>query len=180
MNTKDIVYIALFAALMAGLGGIPALTLPNIGVPITAQSMGVMLAGGILGAKRGALSMTLFLGLVAVGLPLLSGGRGGVGVFAGASAGFLFSWIIGAYIVGIIVEQCWAKLNFVTAIAACVVGGIFVVYLIGIPWISVAAQTPFIKTFIGSMAFVPGDLIKAVVAAAIILQVKKSFPLINQ
>lgn len=180
MNTKDVVYIALFAALMAGLGAIPPLILPNIGVPITAQSMGVMLAGGILGAKRGALSMVLFLGLLAFGLPLLSGGRGGVGVFAGVSAGFLFSWIIGAYIVGVMIEHSWAKLNFISAIAASAVGGIFIVYLIGVPWISVAAQIPLLKAFTASMAFIPGDLIKAVIAATIILQVKKSFPLINQ
>lgn len=180
MSTKDIVYIALFAALMAGLGAVPALTLPNIGVPITAQSMGVMLAGGILGAKRGALSMILFLALVAVGLPLLSGGRGGVGVFAGVSAGFLFSWVIGAFVVGLIVEQNWSKLNFFSAAAATIIGGIFVVYLIGIPWISVAAQMPFIKAFTASMAFVPGDIIKAALAAFIILQVKKSYPLINR
>ncbi|WP_037494000.1 biotin transporter BioY [Sneathiella glossodoripedis] len=180
MNTKDVVYIALFAALLAGLGAVPPLTLPNIGVPITAQTMGVMLAGGILGAKRGALSVVLFLVLVAVGLPLLSGGRGGMGVFAGVSAGFLFSWVIGAYIVGLIVEQNWERLNFVWAMAATIVGGIFIVYLIGIPWLAIAAQMPFLKAFTASMAFVPGDIIKAVVSAFVVIQVKKSYPLINR
>ena len=89
LNTRDIVLIALFAAIMAVLGVFPPITLPLVGVPITAQSLGVMLAGGILGAKRGAMSMALFLILVAVGLPLLAGGRGGFGVFLGPSGGFL-------------------------------------------------------------------------------------------
>ena len=67
MATKDIVLIALFAALVAALGVVPNITLPMAGgVPITAQSMGVMLAGALLGAKRGGLAIVLFLVLVAV------------------------------------------------------------------------------------------------------------------
>ena len=82
MNTKDIVYISLFAAIMAALGVFPPLTIPAIGVPITAQSMGVMLAGGILRSK----TWRPFAGFIhgigcRIGLPLLAGGRGGLGVF---------------------------------------------------------------------------------------------------
>lgn len=83
METRDIVFIALFAAIMAALAVFPPITLPVVGVPITAQSLGAMLAGGVLGATRGGLSMILFLLLVAIGLPLLPGGRGGFGVFLG-------------------------------------------------------------------------------------------------
>ena len=180
MNTKDIVYIALFAALIAALGVFPPLTVPIIAVPITAQTLGVMLAGGILGAKRGALSIVLFLILLAVGLPLLSGGRGGLPVFSGTTAGFLLGWIVGAYVVGFIVEKNWHNLNFFSAMTAGVIGGIVVVYLFGIPWIAIAAQISFLDAFIGSMAFVPGDLIKAVIAATVILIVKKSYPLITR
>ena len=70
MNTKDIVYIALFAALTAALGLFPPLTLPAVGVPITAQSMGVMLAGALAGSKRGGLALLLIVVLVAIGMPL--------------------------------------------------------------------------------------------------------------
>ncbi len=72
---KHLTRIALFAALIAALGLLPKLTLTS-GIPITAQSMGIMLAGTILGARNGALSVLLFLFLVALGLPLLAGGRG--------------------------------------------------------------------------------------------------------
>lgn len=80
MSTKGIVYIALFAALTAARGSFPPILLPVTGVPITAQSISVMLAGSILGARRGGLAIVLFLILVAVGLPLLAGGKGGIGV----------------------------------------------------------------------------------------------------
>mgnify|MGYP000701741529 CR=1 FL=1 len=122
MNTKDIVYIALFTALIAALGVFPPLTVPVIAVPITAQTLGVMLAGGVLGAKRGALAIVLFLILVAVGLPLLSGGRGGLAVFSSVTAGFLLGWIVGAYVVGFIVEKNWHNLNFLSALIAGVIG----------------------------------------------------------
>ncbi|MBL4906337.1 MAG: biotin transporter BioY [Sneathiella sp.] len=180
MNTKDIVFIALFAALMAALGIFPPLTIPAIGVPITAQSMGVMLAGGILGSKRGALSMVLFLVLVGIGFPLLSGGRGGLGVFAGPSGGFLIGWIFAAYSVGFLTEKYWTKLNILIAGLFCILGGVVLLYAIGVPWVAYAASIPLSKAFIGSMGFVPGDLIKAIIAASIIVTVKRSYPLIKR
>ena len=82
MKTKDLAYIALFAAITAVLGLLPAIPVPAVPVPITAQTLGVMLAGAVLGARRGFLALLLFLVLVAVGLPVLAGGRGGLAVFA--------------------------------------------------------------------------------------------------
>ena len=78
MTTRDIVLVALFAAIIVVLGMLPPITLGFIPVPITAQSLGVMLAGCILGAKRGAGACLLVVLLVAIGLPVLSGGRGGL------------------------------------------------------------------------------------------------------
>ena len=180
MSTKDISYIALFTALTAALTLLPKITVPiAAGVQITAQTLGVMLAGGVLGARRGALSMALFLVLVAIGLPLLAGGRGGLGVFAGPSAGFLFGWIVGAFITGWLVERFWRRLNFGFAAMACVVGGIIGVYLPGIPWLSYATDLTLGQAAIGSAAFIPGDLIKAVLAAAIVVTIKRSYPLVN-
>lgn len=179
MQTRDLVLIALFAAIVAVLGVFPPITLPVVSVPITAQSLGVMLAGGILGAKRGALAMVLFLVLVAIGLPLLSGGRGGFGVFFGASSGFLIGWIFAAFVIGMLVEKFWNKLNYVTAFIACVAGGIVLLYAIGIPWIAVAAKIPLSKAFFGSLPFLPGDVIKAVIASGVIVTVAKSYPIIK-
>ncbi len=180
MQIKDLVHISLFAALMAALALFPPITIPAIGVPITAQSMGVMFAGGILGARRGALSIALFLVLVAVGLPLLSGGRGGIGVFAGPTAGFMFGWVVGAWVVGRLIERNWQQLTPIRAFVICAIGGIGVVYLLGIPWLSVVAALPFGKALFGSVVFIPGDLIKAAIAATVIMGVKRAYPLIVQ
>lgn len=178
-STRDIVLIALFAAIMAVLGVFPPITLPVVAVPITAQSLGVMLAGGVLGAKRGALSIVLFLVLVAVGLPLLSGGRGGFAVFVGPSGGFLIGWIIAAFAIGSMIEKFWDKINYFNAFLACVAGGIVLLYAIGIPWVAVAAKITFSQAFFGSMPFVPGDIIKAIIASGVIVTVAKSYPIIK-
>ena len=101
---KNLTHIALFAALIAVLGLIPKIDLIS-GVPITAQSLGIMLCGTVLGAKRGALAVILFLVLVAAGLPLLAGGRGGLGVFASPSVGYLIGFPFAAFVAGLIVER---------------------------------------------------------------------------
>ncbi|MER0239308.1 biotin transporter BioY [Fulvimarina sp. MAC8] len=179
MTTRDIVLIALFAALMAVLGAFPPLTVPVIPVPITAQSLGPMLAGGIIGARRGALSMALFLLLVAVGLPLLSGGRGGLAVFAGPTVGYLFGWIAAAYVIGWLTELNWRTLEFPMALLICLVGGIFVIYAIGVPATAFIADIPLWTSLVGSAPFIPGDIVKAVVAALVIVTLKRAYPLVE-
>ncbi|MEF2074499.1 biotin transporter BioY [Consotaella aegiceratis] len=179
-TTRDIVYIALFAALMAALAIFPPLHIPLLGVPITAQSLGPMLAGAILGAKRGALSMLLFVALVAVGLPLLPGGRGGLGIFAGPTAGFILGWIVAAGVTGALHEWGWRQLSVVSSFAYSVIGGILVLYAIGIPWVAVNAHLSLWQATTGSAAFIPGDLVKAGMAAIVAVAIKRSYPLIHQ
>lgn len=178
VETRDVVYIALFAAIVAALAIFPPITLPLVGVPITAQSLGVMLAGGVLGAMRGGLSLILFLVLVAIGLPLLSGGRGGFGVFLTPSGGFLIGWIFSAAAIGFLTERFWLKLNFGIAFGICVIGGIVLLYAIGIPWVAYAAEISVWAAFTGSLPFIPGDIIKCLIAATVMVIVKKSYPII--
>jgi len=179
MSSRDLVYIALFAAITAALALFPPFTLPVGGVPITAQSLGPMLAGCILGARRGGLALLLFIVLVAIGLPLMPGGRGGLGVIISPSGGFILGWALGAFVVGYLVERGWRRLNLVSAGLACVVGGILVVYLVGIPWMATFAGISLGQAIAVSAAYVPGDLIKVAVAAAVAVTVKKSYPLIE-
>jgi biotin transport system substrate-specific component len=180
VSTRDIVYIALFAAIVAALGVFPPIVLPLIGVPITAQSLGVMLAGSVLGAKRGGLAIVLFLVLLAVGMPILAGGRGGFGVLLGPSGGFLFGWPIAAFVIGWMIERSWSRLDVWRGFGINVLGGIVVMYLCGIPWIAVVAETSLWQAFIGVMGFLPGDVIKAAVAAFVAVTVKRSYPIIDQ
>lgn len=179
MTTRDIVLIALFAAITAALALFPPITMPLAGVPITAQSLGPMLAGSILGARRGCLALVLFLLLVAAGLPLLAGGNGGLAVFFGPTAGFLFSWPVAAFAVGALFETFWRQVGPVLGFVFNVAGGIGVVYLIGVPWVALAAKIPLWTAIAGSAVFVPGDIVKAVVATAVAVTVKRAYPMIR-
>lgn len=179
MSTRDMVYVAVFAAVVAALGLFPPIVLPLLGVPITAQSLGVMLAGSVLGAKRGGLAIAVFLLLVAVGVPILAGGRGGFGVFLGPGGGFLFSWPVAAFFIGLMVERSWRRLNYVNAFAFNVIGGILFMYAVGIPWVGIVAEIGFWRAFTGSIGFIPGDLIKAGIAAFVAVTLKRAYPIIN-
>jgi biotin transport system substrate-specific component len=106
MNARSITHIALYAALIAVLGLLPKFSIPVAGgVPITAQTLGVMLAGVMLGPVRGFLACMLFLFIVALGLPLLAGGRGGLGVFFAPSVGFLIGFPLGAFVAGALMKS---------------------------------------------------------------------------
>ncbi|EJF84214.1 hypothetical protein MCU_00882 [Bartonella elizabethae Re6043vi] len=180
MNTKDLVYIALFAAIYAVLSLFPPVYLPFLlGVPITAQSMGPMLAGSILGAKRGALASFLFLTLVAIGLPLLPGGRGGMSVFSGVTSGYLISFPFAAFFIGLLVELFWKHLNFILIFLINTVGGIGVVYAFGIPWTAYMTQVPLLTVLISSLAFLIGGFLKVLIASFVALTIKKTVPLIH-
>lgn len=180
VSTRDIVYIALFAALMAALGLVPPIQVGFLPVPITAQTLGVMLAGCLIGAKRGGLAILLFVGLVALGLPILAGGHGGLGVFFGPTAGFILSWPIAAFVTGWLAERSWNRINIVWFFAVSVIGGIGVVYLIGVPWVAFVAKIPLTSALTGSMVFIPGDLIKAGVTAIIADTVRRAYPLMRE
>ncbi len=179
MRITDIVYIALFAAIIAVLGLAPMVLLPVVPVPITAQTLGVMLAGSILGARRGALAVLLFLLLVAAGLPLLTGGRGGLSVFVGPSAGFLLGWPLGALVIGWLTQIFWARLSFARAFAINLIGGIGAIYALGIPMLSWLGGMSIWQAATASAVFLPGDVLKAAFAASAAMFVKRGYPLIS-
>ena len=173
MSSRDLALTACFAALTAALGLIPAVPIPVLPVPVTAQTLGVMLAGGILGGRRGALAMAGVILVVAMGFPILAGGRGGLGVFAGPSAGFLLAWPLGAAVIGAIAHDTTSLPRLAVAVG---LGGIGMVYLLGVPWMAVVANLEPTQALILGMSFLPGDAIKAVVAIWIIQHVRRSFP----
>ena len=175
-------YIALFAALMAALGLIPKIDLP-FGVPITLQSLGVMLAGCLLGPRRGFLAIALFLLAVAMGLPLLPGGRGGLTVFVGATSGFLFGWAFGAFACGLLMRLLLPRLQgstgaglVATTFFSSIVGGIVVVYAFGIVGLSLVAHMSLSQAALAMLIFIPGDLIKCGICAAVVQTVKRGMP----
>ena len=176
MDTKSIVYIALFAALTAALGLMPPISFAGLGLPpITAQSLGVMLAGAVAGARRGGLAMLLFILLVAIGLPLLAGGRGGFGVFAGASGGFLLAWPLSAAVIGYLIGKT-PNMGAARTAMSIAFGGIVVMYAIGIPWMAAVAKLPLGKAMTIMLAYVPGDIVKVILATIIARGLRRAYP----
>ncbi len=175
-SARDLALVAMFTGVVAALGLVPAFVPPGFAVPITAQSLGVMLAGAILGARRGGLSLGLFLALVAVGLPLLAGGRGGLGVFAGPSVGFLVGYPVAAYVVGWLSERGGPTYRLPWGIAANVIGGVVVLYVLGISGLAlVLGISPWAAT-VATWIYLPGDLVKVVIAAFVARGVHAAYP----
>jgi biotin transport system substrate-specific component len=173
--TRDLALVATFAGLIAAFGIVPAFTPPGSSVPVTAQSLAVMLAGAILGARRGAASALLFVALVAVGLPLLSGGRGGLGLFVGPSVGFLVGFPVAAYVIGWLAERGGPAYHLPWGVVANLVGGVVVLYAFGIAGMALvlgSVQAAVVALWV----FVPGDLVKVVVGAFVARGVHAAYP----
>ncbi len=179
MTARDLALVAAFAALVAVLGAVGLLYPFGAAVPITAQTLGVMLAGSVLGARRATLAVAVFLTLVAAGLPWLAGGRGGLGVFAGPSAGFLLGWLPGAAAVGALVARRPAvgrRGTLVWLVLANAVGGIGVIYALGVPILAWRGGLSLAAAATGSAVYLPGDLVKVVVSAVVTAAVLRGYP----
>ncbi|MGJ8626133.1 MAG: biotin transporter BioY [Sulfitobacter sp.] len=172
---RSITLIAIFAALIAALGLMPTLMLAT-GVPITAQTLGVMLCGTVLGAKRGGLAALLFVGLVALGLPLLAGGRGGLGVFASPTVGFVVGFPIAAFTTGFVMEQLRNQNVGLAAGVSAAIGGILVLYVFGITGFMFVLGKGLGESLIILGVYVPGDLIKVVLTGFITAGLAKARP----
>lgn len=186
MSGPRIARIAVFAALIAILGLTPAINVPAISVPVTAQSLGVMVAGLMLVPVEAFLSAGLFVGLVAAGLPLLSGGRGGLAVFTGPSAGFVLGFPVAALATALVALALTRigidrsrRLQAAGYFSAAALGGIAVLYLIGIPVGAAVADIPLDTFFRASMTFVPGDLVKAGAATVVAVSAFRAAPFLR-
>lgn len=169
---RELARVAIFAALIVVLGMV-TIPIPG-GVPLTAQTLGVMLAGAVLGPRLAPLSILLVLALAAVGLPVLAGGRGGLGVFVGPTAGYLLGWVAGAVVIGLIVQggrPTWWRIALGT-----VIGGILVVYLCGIPVTALVLGLDLAPTAVAALVFLPGDLLKAATAVVLTLALRRAYP----
>lgn len=177
LTIRQLVLASMFAALLAISGQI---SVPMIPAPLTWQTLVVMLSGLLLGARLGAISITVFIALVAIGAPLLSGGAGGIGALFGPTGGFVFSWPLASMLIGWLVQKVsnqgdvrlWQLLwiNFV--------GGVFLVYLIGVPWLMAFTGLEYNLANLTKTCFIfiPGDLIKVVIGAFLANTVYRAAP----
>ncbi len=175
LTARDVALIAVFAALVAVLS--MPFAIPLGPVPITLQTLGVMLAPSLLGAKRGTLAILTFLALTLAGLPLLPGGRGGLAPFLGPTGGYMIGWVCGALVIGLLAQRMMPRYRFWGGVGANILGGIGLIYLVGIPWSAVWLDDAVLATLLGATVFFPGDLAKAVLAAAIATAVCRAYPI---
>jgi biotin transport system substrate-specific component len=148
--------------------------LPNNPIPITGQTLSVLLVGGALGLRRGALSVFLYL-LLGLVLPVYAGqthglqnivGFGSTGVVLGVRGGYLVGFLFAGALVGWLAELGWDR-HIGGAIGAMIIGEA-TIYLIGVPWLAFAANlSPQTAIEKGFMPFVIGDAIKLAIAAGI-------------
>jgi biotin transport system substrate-specific component len=135
-------------------------------VPITGQTLGVLLVGGALGLRRGFVAVALYVLLGVVGLPFFAEGKGGLSVIWGASGGYLIGFVIAGAVVGRLAELGWDR-RIGGAIGAMLVGSV-IIYGIGLPWLMVVTGSTLEETIAdGLMPFLLWDGVKLVLAAAL-------------
>ena len=126
-KTYDIVYIAVFAVIMAICSWI---SIPTT-VPFTLQTFGVFIAVGILGGKRGTLAVLVYIILGAIGVPVFSGFTGGVGILAGTTGGYIIGFLFSALVMWLM-EKIPGKRSVIQVISMIV--GLIVCYAFGTAW----------------------------------------------
>ncbi len=145
------------------------MALPVGPVPVTLQTLFVLLSGMVLGGKLGALSQALYLFLGLIGLPVFAGGRAGPWVLTGPTGGYLLGFIAGAYVTGRLAEGGSSLGRLVVSGAA----GTAVVYMLGVAQLAYWLQGDFNKAVVvGVVPFLPGDALKVATAALIARKVK--------
>jgi biotin transporter BioY len=156
-------------ALITGLGSLTALSAQVsfwIGpVPITGQTFAVLLAGAILGSRRGALSMLTYLGIGLSGLPFwfALGGPLGIARLIGPTGGYLIGFIPAAFVVGWLAERGWTRRIWTTALAMLI--GCVVYYAFGLTWLAHFVPAEQVLA-VGLYPFIVGDLLKVALAAS--------------
>ncbi|CUR38177.1 biotin transporter BioY [Limosilactobacillus reuteri] len=107
LSIHEMTVVAMMVAMIAILGAVPGIPLGFIPVPIVLQNMGIMIAGELLEPKLGTIAVWLFLFLVVLGLPLLSGGRGGMVTILGPTSGYIFAWLFVPLLIGLSLKLSW-------------------------------------------------------------------------
>ncbi len=171
---RSLTHIALMAAVLSALALMPQVALTS-GVPITATSLGVMLCGTVLGARNGFLAVLLYLLLGLAGLPIFANSGSGVAAFTKPSFGFLIGYPVAAFVIGWLVERTTLPVGWAAG-AASVIGGIGVLYAFGIPALAWSLNKSIAEAAYLCGIFLPGDVIKAVLAGLITASLAKARP----
>lgn len=165
MNSRFLVRGSLLAALTGILSWI-RIPLPFSPVPITGQTLGVMLSGFYLGSSGGALSQAVYVLVGSLGIPVFAGGAGWPVLF-GPTGGFIWGFIPGAWVVGHLISRK-GPISLLASLAAFAVGGAIVPYLTGAAFMALVTGRTLVEIlWLAVIPFVPGDLLKIMAAAMI-------------
>lgn len=152
----------LFVALLAQI----RIPLPFTPVPITGQTLGVLLVGSLLGSRLGLFSLLLYLATGAIGLPFFAGGNSGIAYMQGATLGYLVSYPIVAALMGRLAERGWDR-RVSTTVLAMVIGNV-IIYALGVGWIAILRGNLVEAFMLGAAPFLIGDAIKIAIAAIVL------------
>lgn len=173
IKTIDILYVGLFAALIAVCSWIQI----PLTVPITLQTMGVCIAAGLLGTKRGTCAVMVYILLGLIGVPVFAGFSSGVGVLLNTTGGYIIGFIFTALIVGMMTKLCGKK-AWVYALSMVI--GIAVCYAFGTAWFIIVynrgnADPASLATVLGWCVtpFIIPDLVKIAVATVLCTRLNK-------
>lgn len=171
LTAKKITLTALMAALTS-LGAFIKISLPYSPVPITLQTLFVFLSGTLLGSNLGALSQLIYVLIGIAGIPVFAGFSGGLGVLCGPTGGYLVGFVISAWIIGKITERFTSSKAIELFLA--ILPGWIIIYLIGTVQLSLVLHLDIKQAIIsGALPFIPGDLLKVIVAIFLTQKLKK-------
>lgn len=158
--------LVLAGALFIYLTARVSIPLPGTPVPISGQTLGVLVAGGALGLRRGLAATAVYVLLGVVGLPFFAEGKGGLSVIWGATGGYLVGFVVASALVGRLAELGWDR-RFLASVGACALGNL-VIYLVGVSWLAAVTGSDLETAFQQGVApFLLGDVLKLVLAAAV-------------
>lgn len=176
-TAADIAYIAVFAAIIMILGFV-AIPVGAAGVPIVLQNAAVILAGLVLGRRRGLLTTALFL-LVGMALPVLAGGRTTISALGGVTVGYLAGYLVAAWVAGAIAYRApFGARRGATVAVLAVAGyvGLFLEYLFGVFGMMWRLSLSFGEAWAAQVPFFLPDAVKIALMIAIAFAVHAAFP----
>lgn len=180
VDAQSVALVAVFTALLVAAAVVPGIPVGGFGVPLTLQTLAVVLTGLVLGPARGALAVALYLLLGFVGLPVFSRGQSGLQVLSGPTAGYLVSFLLAAAVVGlaarVVVRRTRRALWVPLLVAASFVTTVAVVHVLGVVGLMVNLKLPLAAAVSADLPFLPGDLVKDVVAVLAAVAVHRAFP----